>query len=64
MPLHDILKIIVCPACKGQLADDDGMRHLTCKQCDLMFPVRDGIPVMLMEEAKKLGIQEIEGEAT
>jgi uncharacterized protein YbaR (Trm112 family) len=64
MPLPDILKIIVCPACKGQLAVDDGMRNLTCEQCGLMFPVRDGIPVMLMEEAEKLGTQEIEGEGT
>jgi hypothetical protein len=54
MPVHDILKILVCPACKGSLETDDGVSRLTCRPCGLVFPVREGIPVMLIEEAERL----------
>ncbi len=45
-----LLEILVCPACRGQIAarDESG---LECRSCGRIYPVRDGIPVMLVEEA-------------
>jgi uncharacterized protein YbaR (Trm112 family) len=43
--------ILVCPKCKGTLIDADGGRGLDCAACHLRYPVRDGIPVMLIDEA-------------
>ncbi|WP_392390963.1 Trm112 family protein [Nocardioides sp. LHD-245] len=53
----ELLAIIVCPACKGELAvtpagADDGV-ELVCQGCGLAYPVRDGIPVLLVDEARK-----------
>ena len=48
-----MLHVLVCPVCKGQLESDDNMQHLICVPCALAFPVRDGIPVMLVEEAER-----------
>ncbi len=48
----DLLEILVCPACKSKLelkADESGLR---CVSCHRLYPVRDGIPVMLIDEAK------------
>ena len=51
-----LLEILVCPLCKGKLV----MRgdELVCKADRLGYPVKDGIPVMLEEEARKLPPQE------
>ena len=50
----ELLDILVCPQCKGELrADDDGV-SLVCPDCRLRFPVRDDIPVMLIDEAEKV----------
>ena len=48
-----LLDILICPQCKGKLAQVEGGQGLLCKHCQLKFPVRDGIPVMLVEEAEK-----------
>lgn len=47
----ELLDILVCPACKGdvELKED----KIICKACGLQYPVRDGIPVMLIDEAEK-----------
>jgi uncharacterized protein YbaR (Trm112 family) len=47
------LKILVCPACHGELCEDETASKLRCTQCGLAFPVQDGIPIMLIEEAEK-----------
>lgn len=47
----ELMEILVCPACKGDLREDDDM--LKCTKCGLRYPVRDGIPVMLVEEATR-----------
>lgn len=54
MPLApELLSILRCPRCKGQLRVTDGERPtLDCAACRLRYPVRDGIPIMLIEEAK------------
>ena len=49
----DLLGILACPACKGDLAYDVAAGTLTCNRCRLRFRVVDDIPVMLVEEAEK-----------
>jgi len=49
----DLLSILVCPACKGDLAYDPSAQTLTCDRCRLRYKVVDDIPVMLVEEAEK-----------
>ena len=49
-----LFDILVCPQCKGKLAQVEGGLGLLCNQCQLKYPVRDGIPVMLMEEASDM----------
>lgn len=48
----ELLDILACPQCKGPLQDDDAF--LTCKACGLRYPVREGIPVLLVDEAEKI----------
>lgn len=50
----DFLNILACPACKGELQVDDKAQNLLCRPCGLAFRVREGIPVMLIDEAIKL----------
>ena len=45
-----LLEILVCPKCHGELALKDD--RLVCQSCGLRYPIRDGIPVMLIEEAE------------
>lgn len=49
-----LLEILVCPACKGPLVYRKLEGELICKPDRLAFPIRDGIPVMLEDEARKL----------
>jgi len=49
-----LLEILVCPVCKGPLVYRKEARELICKADRLAFPIRDGIPVMLEEEARRL----------
>lgn len=48
-----LLEILVCPDCKGSLTPDDAHDELRCDQCGLIYPVRDDIPVMLVDEARR-----------
>lgn len=50
----DLLEILACPQCKGELVPDDKHDNLYCHACKLAYPVRDGIPVMLVDEATPL----------
>jgi uncharacterized protein len=53
MALPDnILPLLACPACRGKLAEEGD--YLLCPACALKFPVRDGIPVLLLNEAEKV----------
>ncbi len=47
-----LLEILCCPACKGGLDYNSHQNTLTCKQCKKVYPVRNDIPIMLVEEAK------------
>lgn len=53
-----LLEILVCPICKGPLLHRRAVDELVCKADRLGFPVRDGIPVMLEEDARKLPPEE------
>lgn len=48
-----LLDLIVCPACHGTLAEDDAAAELICTGCGLAYPVRDDIPVLLVDEARQ-----------
>lgn len=50
----ELLTLLVCPACKGDLAYDPSANTLTCPACRLRYKVVDDIPVMLVDEAEKL----------
>ena len=53
-----LLEILVCPLCKGKLVYRKGAAELVCRADRLAYPVKDGIPVMLEEEARKLPPEE------
>jgi tetraacyldisaccharide 4'-kinase len=53
-----LLDILVCPICKGPLLYRKPEQELVCKADRLAFPIRDGIPVMLEDEARKLAAAE------
>ena len=53
-----LLEILVCPLCKSSLYYDKGAQELICRADRLAFPIQDGIPVMLEEEARALGAEE------
>jgi uncharacterized protein YbaR (Trm112 family) len=62
MPLNlsdELLAIIVCPDCHGDLAPVEdaasGTGELVCQACGLAYPVRDDIPVLLVDEARRPG---------
>ena len=54
----DLLEILVCPLCKGKLVYRKAVDELVCRADRLGYPVKDGIPVMLEEEARKLPPEE------
>ncbi|MBU6271240.1 MAG: Trm112 family protein [Betaproteobacteria bacterium] len=51
---HRLIDILVCPLCKGPLRLERDAAELVCPRDRLAFPIRDGIPVMLEEEARRL----------
>lgn len=53
-----LLAILVCPLCKGPLRYEAEKKELVCRADALAYPIRDGIPVMLEEEARQLGAEE------
>ena len=53
-----LLEILVCPLCKGPLVYDKQQAELICKADRLAYPIRDDIPVMLEDEARRLEADE------
>ena len=53
-----LLDILVCPICKGPLVYHKSRQELVCKADRLAYPVKDGIPVMLEDDARKLAPEE------
>ncbi len=50
----ELLDILACPKCKGPVALNKTQDGLMCDQCKLLYEIREGIPIMLMDEAKPL----------
>lgn len=50
----DLLEILACPQCKGVVRYDEPAGEICCHQCRLAYPVRDDIPVMLVDEARSM----------
>lgn len=61
MPLDKkLLAILACPLCKGPLNYKESTEELTCRFDRLAYPVKEDIPVMLEEEARKVSTEELE----
>lgn len=54
-----LLEILVCPVCKGPLEHRRAEGELVCRPCRLAYAVRDGIPVMLADEARELSAEDV-----
>ena len=50
----ELLEILACPKCKGDIHLNDSSDGLICEKCRLLYEIRDDIPVMLIEEARPL----------
>ncbi|BBA33100.1 tetraacyldisaccharide 4'-kinase [Methylocaldum marinum] len=53
-----LLEILVCPICKGELLFRREQQELICKADRLAYPIRDDIPVMLENEARRISLEE------
>ena len=51
----ELLDILACPKCKGDIRLDESKQGLVCDKCKLIYEIRDDIPIMLIDEAKPLG---------
>lgn len=47
-----LLEILACPACRAALEADDAASELVCTGCGLAYPVRDDIPILLVDQAR------------
>jgi len=55
MPIDkELLEILACPKCKGDIRLNDKGDGLICDACRLVYPIKDDIPIMLINEAVKL----------
>ena len=50
----ELLDILACPKCKGEIHLNEAENGLICEACRLVYEIRDDIPIMLIEEAKPL----------
>jgi len=58
-----LLEILVCPVTKGPLEYDAQAGELISRQAGLAFPIREGIPIMLVDEAREIRANDDEGKA-
>ncbi|MDH4183053.1 MAG: Trm112 family protein [Nitrospinota bacterium] len=54
MNIKELLEILACPKCKGDLVLTEKEDGFICGACNLLYEIKDGIPVMLVDEAKDL----------
>lgn len=50
----ELLEILACPKCKGDIRLNEKQDGLICDACKLLYPIKDDIPVMLIDEAVKI----------
>jgi uncharacterized protein YbaR (Trm112 family) len=55
-----LLEILVCPACKGPLCYQKDQQELWCTADKLAYEIKEDIPVMLIDEARKLSLEELD----
>jgi uncharacterized protein len=48
----ELLEVLACPKCKGELEYREAEDQLVCHACRLIYPIRDNIPIMLIDEAQ------------
>lgn len=53
-----LLEILACPVCKSSVLYQKQSQELVCKACRVAYPIRDEIPVMLIDEARELATEE------
>ncbi len=51
---RELLEILACPECKGGVELNRKGDGIVCRRCSLVYPIKDGIPVMLADEAEKI----------
>ena len=51
---EELLEILACPKCKGDIYLNGAADGLICDNCKLLYEIRDDIPIMLIDEAKKI----------
>lgn len=51
---QDLLDMLACPKCKGELRLTERQDGLACQACKLLYPIKDDIPIMLIDEALPL----------
>lgn len=51
---QELLDILACPQCKGDIYLNENKNGLICNACRLIYEIRDDIPIMLIEEAKPI----------
>ncbi len=54
---QELLDILACPKCKGEVKLTEKKDGLVCESCKLLYEIREDIPIMLIDEAKKLDDQ-------
>ncbi len=52
---QELLDILACPKCKGDIYLSETKDGLICDKCKLLYEIRDDIPIMLIDEAKPIG---------
>jgi len=50
---RELLEILACPECKGEVRLNKNKDGIVCEHCSLVYPIKNGIPVMLVDEAEK-----------
>ena len=55
MNIRELLEILACPKCKGDLILTQKEDGLVCKGCNLLYEIKDGVPILLIGEAKDAG---------
>jgi uncharacterized protein YbaR (Trm112 family) len=56
---HNLIDLLVCPLCKGQLHHDKSNQRLICRFDRLAFAVRDGVPIMLIDQAEPIDLDDL-----
>ncbi|MBN1365578.1 MAG: Trm112 family protein [Syntrophaceae bacterium] len=50
----NLLEILICPQCRGKIRYDEKLNGIICDRCKLFYEVKNNVPVMLVDEAKKI----------